>query len=813
MERKKLLIADDSEINRALLASILDQEFEIIEAADGKEVMEILQNYHEDILVLLLDIVMPEMNGFEVLEEMKYKGWIAKIPTIMISAETSGSYIERAFELGASDYINRPFVPGVIRRRIINTILMNTKKQQLMEVLDGWFSGQEKNNEIMLEILDYAVESRNGESGNHMFGVSYLTGLLLRRLLEKTDKYMLNLSDVDDICMASGLHDIGKLMISQRILQKPGKLTAEEFDTIKKHTEYGAKIVAEVPDYQNENLVKHAMMICRWHHERWNGEGYPDGLKGDGIPIAAQVVSLADAYSALINERSYKEAFSHEKAMAMLHRGECGSFNPLLLECLDDVEEAIRLHKSELHTQKSHYKPHGAMDEMYRGEDRAAARITRELEETNIKIEFFSDLCRESWFEYTSQPESLHLSYGAMQRTGLPKIIVNPTENKALLKVIGSETISQIEEKLRQVTTDTSYIEFTTKFFLNGKWCRCQIVALILWSASKEAKCRGLFGKVVDINENYERLEEYDKASVQQTQQVLLPVLAEEQDVLKIKKDQVGMILQSYRKMFDTVRLVDPGICMQVTTGAEGHSVEKNENCYAIWGRARRCENCISQNVIHTKKTQSKIETIGREVYYVVAMCVEIEGMYYSLECVNRVQTADMGTNENILNQLLVRNRQVYTDSVTKIFNRRYYEEHIRGLTGEYAMAMLDVDNFKEINDWFGHAVGDSVLYRIAQTIRSVLRSNDKLMRYGGDEFFLLFHGLPEQVLEKKLDGICKAVRDMEIPEHPEVRLSVSIGGLYASGRVSELIKMADLALYRAKAQKGHVVLFKEETL
>ena len=215
--------------------------------------------------------------------------------------------------------------------------------------------------------------------------------------------------------------------------------------------------------------------------------------------------------------------------------------------------------------------------------------------------------------------------------------------------------------------------------------------------------------------------------------------------------------------------------------------------------------------MIRTRHTQNKIETIGSDLYYVLASCVEVDGHPYSLECVNPIHPDDMDEDENILSQLLMRNRQVFTDSVTKVFNRRYYEDRLRRLSGEHALAMIDLDNLKQINDHFGHPAGDAALYRAAQTMRSVLLGKDELVRYGGDEFLLLFHDLPESILQKKLDEICQAVRGIRIPEYPDMRMSVSIGGIYAAGSIPELVQKADLALYRAKRQKNNAVIYQEE--
>ena len=280
--------------------------------------------------------------------------------------------------------------------------------------------------------------------------------------------------------------------------------------------------------------------------------------------------------------------------------------------------------------------------------------------------------------------------------------------------------------------------------------------------------------------------------------------------MIRIAEKQVGPVLQGYRTMFETVRLVDPEICMQVSTTKESHSVQKNEDCFALWGKSRRCERCISQDAIRMGKIQTKVEPIGNDVYYVFAMPIEIDGMSYSLECVNPIRSEDINgiESEHVLNQLLVRNRQVYVDSATRVYNRRYYDDRVRNLSGEYALAMIDIDNFKKINDRFGHTAGDAALYYVAQTIRSMLRSNDALIRYGGDEFFLLFDNMPEQILERKLGELCRAVRKIEVAQYPELKLTISIGGAYASGRISDLIQKADAALYEAKKEKNRAVIF-----
>ena len=346
--RKKILIVDDSEINRSLLSDMLSDEYEILEAEHGMEACAILHNQEQEIALMLLDIVMPVMDGFETLAAMNKNGWIKSIPVIMISAETVPTYVDRAYDLGVKDYISRPFDERTVRRRVVNTLILFAKQKELEHMVTEQIMEKEKGNKLMIEILSNIVEFRNGESGLHVLHIRILTELFLRSLLEKTDKYDISSRDIPVVCNASALHDIGKIVIPESILNKPGRLTNEEFAIMKTHSAEGAKILQGIPMREDMPLLRIAYQICRWHHERYDGRGYPDGLKGDEIPIVAQVVALADVYDALTSKRAYKDAFSHEKAVNMILNGECGTFNPLLLECLKDIEGTLEQEFKEL---------------------------------------------------------------------------------------------------------------------------------------------------------------------------------------------------------------------------------------------------------------------------------------------------------------------------------------------------------------------------------------------------------------------------------------------------------------------------------
>ncbi len=340
-KKQTILIVDDSEMNRSILADMLGQEYEILEAEDGAAALGALQAHTEDISLVLLDAVMPRVDGFGVLAVMKRRHWIEDIPVIMISAESGSSQVERAYEMGVTDFIARPFDSLIVRRRVVNTIMLYAKQKKLMGMLADQIYEKERTSSMMVDILSNIVEFRNGESGQHIIRVRSLTEMLLGQLQQRTDRYPLTPADISLISTASALHDIGKIAVDGSILNKPGRLTPEEFETMKTHSMVGAEMLKKLTAYENEPLIRTAYEICRWHHERYDGRGYPDALIGDQIPISAQIVALADVYDALTSDRCYKKAYPHGTAIQMIVGGECGAFNPILLDCLLDVAPSL----------------------------------------------------------------------------------------------------------------------------------------------------------------------------------------------------------------------------------------------------------------------------------------------------------------------------------------------------------------------------------------------------------------------------------------------------------------------------------------
>lgn len=344
-EKMKMLVVDDIELNRAVLFALFSEDFDVLEAENGRAALDMIGQYGDEIAIVLLDIVMPVMNGFEVLQEMNDTGLIKTIPVVMITGESGDEQSLKGYGLGVSDLVNKPFNSEIVYRRVNNVVDLYQHKRNLeqklreqKEQLDAQADKLRQSNQFVIDALSTTVEFRDMESGEHIKRIRGIT----RMLLEKAAKYYpLTPEQIRDIASASAMHDIGKIAISDTILLKPGKLTDEEFEIMKTHTIRGCEILESLNYTQDPQYYQYCYEICRHHHERWDGRGYPDGLKGDDISIWAQAASIADVYDALTSKRVYKDAYTHEEAMQMILDGKCGVFNPKLLECLVEVKDQL----------------------------------------------------------------------------------------------------------------------------------------------------------------------------------------------------------------------------------------------------------------------------------------------------------------------------------------------------------------------------------------------------------------------------------------------------------------------------------------
>lgn len=507
-DKKKILIVDDSEINRSLLSDMLDDEYEIIEAENGMEASAILHEHEHEISLMLLDIMMPVMDGFETLEAMNKNGWIKDIPVIMISAETVPAYVDRAYDLGVQDFINRPFDERTVRRRVVNTILLFAKQKELSHMVMNQIMEKENDNKLMIEILSNIVEFRNGESGLHVLHIRVLTEIILKWLIDNSE-YGLSEDDIYLICNASALHDIGKISIASEILNKPGRLTDEEFKIMKGHALEGARLLQDIPMRENEPLIQLGYQICRWHHERFDGRGYPDGLKGEEIPIAAQVVALADVYDALTSKRVYKPAFSHEKAVDMILNGECGVFNPVLLTCLKELSETLEEElRQRSEGQNFQEEALDAVEHMMEsGELDVSDRTLKLLEHERVKYQFFAELSQEIQFEYTTTPEMVILSEWGAKYLSMPETILNPKKDDFGTVLFAPKDFEDFLARLESTTPENPMVEEKYLMNINGHTRWSKVVARSMWASWEPPEYTGAIGKIVDIHEEQEKMD------------------------------------------------------------------------------------------------------------------------------------------------------------------------------------------------------------------------------------------------------------------------------------------------------------------
>ncbi len=518
LQKQKILVVDDSEMNRSILADILGTEYEILEAEDGIQAIDILQKYATDLSAVLLDIVMPNMDGFGVLRVMKERQWIEEIPVIMISAENSPKQVGMAYEMGVTDFIMRPFDALIVHRRVVNTVLLYTKQKKLIGLVASQMEEKERRSSMMVDILSHLVEFRNGESSLHILHVRTLTEILLRQLQRRTERYWLRQEDISVITTASSLHDIGKIAIDGQILNKPGRLTAEEFEIMKTHAPIGAEMLERLPAYQDEPLIRAAYEICRWHHERYDGRGYPDGLVGDDIPISAQVVALADVYDALTSERCYKKAFSHEKAIQMILDGECGVFNPLLLECLKGVEGVLKHELACAQNQSHQAARHSMIKELMHSEKlMASERSLNLLHQERMKYNSFSAMTEEIQFEYTLASDMLNLSAWGAKKLGIDQDVVCPAKNEQIKQVLGEDVWQDIAAKVHGTTAGQPVISYECPLLIDGqaRWHRLLIQSI--WTDDANPRCTGAIGKAIDIHDLRLKLVELEEKASHDT--------------------------------------------------------------------------------------------------------------------------------------------------------------------------------------------------------------------------------------------------------------------------------------------------------
>ena len=798
--KQKILIADDSEMNRELLAAILEEEYDIIQANDGVQAVDCLQRHAEEISLLLLDIVMPHMDGFEVLSYMNKEHWIDSIPVVIISSENSPIYIKRGYDLGATDFIEKPFDANMVLRRSANAILLGAKQRRMTSIVSNQIYEREKSRKLMINILSHIVEFRNGESGLHVLHIQTITEMLLRQLVQKeNNRYALSKEQIRMITTASALHDIGKISIPDEILNKPGRLTAEEFAVIKGHSMAGANMLSELPlDQKEEPLVKTAYEICRWHHERYDGGGYPDGLKGEEIPVSAQVVALADVYDALTSERCYKDAYSHEKAIEMILAGQCGAFNPLMLECLLDISSSLK--KKMGYKSKERYEQTDLSDIASRFHDfemDSSEKIVQQLEFERMRYNFLAEGSRNIVFTYTISPPLLTFNQAGCKRSGITEPSFSPLQSGVLKDLVEEQSLKRLIRKITQATRETP--DVTSNLFLtDGKnpchyRCKCRVI----WTDGAEKGYTGVVGKLTDITDDYMVMENVREEGLKVLEKDRSAEFSSFYDRFKkcgfsTDGTEAWLLLQYLQISYDLVRYVDPITNKVIHIEKDGKMWESETACSDIWNCLEKCSNCISRLSMQTRKRMTKLEVAGDDPYQVVSMYVEIDGKPCCLEMASRIDgdfMPDGYSKDEILSSVRIHKEKVYIDPVTGVYNKRYYVEKLSKMDNAAALMFADIKNFKRINENFGHQAGDDVLRQVAGVLRDAAAGKGDVLRYSGDDFVTVFFKATEEELSEIQKEMCGRVEALRFPELPGVQLKLVTAGTSIPGRVEEMLE------------------------
>ncbi len=926
--RNAILIVDDMISNRIFLRNILKQDYEVLEAGNGEVALQMLQRHHTKIAAVLLDLMMPVKDGRQTLDEMGKLGYLEEFPVLVVTADFDTRNEAQVLEMGASDMIHKPFDPAVIKRRISNLVALFTDRKKMENKVDDLARILDASNMDMVSVLATVTEFRSLESGQHTLRIKSFTEILLKAVAEHFPEYELSQRDIDVISNAAILHDVGKVMIPDSILGKPGKLTQEEFEIMKTHTTAGCAILDKMTGMLDEEFMRYAYNICRYHHERWDGRGYPDGLMQDNIPLCAQVVGICDVYDALTTPRVYKEAFSHDTAVHMILDGECGVFNPQMLQCLccvlNEFESCARAYADsptgpktdtirvpepistasilneqaeKLSTAKYHalfrivngivieidmdtntynlvYDADGTFSEFRTGHDlnelvttflntavHPDDRVIATKHLLSLQKDFFEAGLRRQTRRYRIRSSAME-EYYWVDVSHLRVYTKKPKEKKALcvLQKVEPERTETGDVISRELTCDRQLkkLPWVILRCRQDRWMSIEdgmenlsrlvgysiselqhiyqgrLIELILpedqemvYSSLQKAREHKTFADV-----EY-RLRHKDGSVIWVTDKNKIKMGADgEEHVYRILLDntKVRKELQEIRMKLERQQLLLNNASeiffewdlekdeIYVTENFEdtfGYAVEKgNFTDYLLrnHGLIYADDLPVLQSLIDRIDSGSRVAEQEMRIMKADGTCVWCRVRVAAQQWENGHIVSILGAITNIhADKLVMQNLQyqMERDSLTGLFNRtaatKQIEQYIQSenASQKAAVLTLDIDNFKRVNDTYGHMAGDSVLISCGEAIRCQFRSEDIVARFGGDEFLIFLPGIPNQKIaqnccQKILDCFTKDVASLV----PNCQISCSIGiAMYPEDgtRCLQLLQNADTALRYAK--------------
>ena len=940
MKRDTIIIVDDMEINRAILRGVFEKDYNLLEAENGNQALLLVEQYHSNIAAMLLDLVMPVKDGFQVMTELGNSNRLAEFPVVVITAEDSAESEVQAFDLGASDIIMKPFEPHVVKRRVQNIIELNLHKLNQDELIEEQAAKLRESNEVMIDALSSIIEYRSVETGQHIKRIRMFTQILLEDAARSYPEFGLTERNIAIIVSASSMHDIGKIAIPDSILNKPGRLTPEEFEIMKTHSIKGCEMLAGLDRMSDREYLQYAYNICRYHHERWDGRGYPDGLKGESIPVCAQVVGIADCYDALTTDRVYKKALSPEVAFNMILNGECGSFSPKLLECFKNVRVTFanlskeyadnNLQKSGNQTPSFNIKNNidDSLDTLQLGQMKYFT-LLRYMDSTVMEVDLNTGLYH---VVYLSNKDFEPLKTGSRFSESIHSFTdraVHPDDRAEMRAFLDDDMPGFFEAGYMKKSKRCRVYNKQQREYL---WCEITVMridtghphqrkAVLIWkelneeviqaveielSGYEDSILQSLLGGVqqclndqgytiLHVNEGFADLIGYSEQDIQEkfnNQYINLVYPADRQELNRQVKEQLkcgNSVEVEYRVTAKDGRvlwILDKG---RVVTGNDGREyfisvliditqskqaqeelrltlerhkiimeqtndiifewdIVKDQVSYSVnWEKKfgyQPIKDMASQKIpevshIHPEELPNLIQLINdmasgvpyKEIEFRVA---DINGRYRWCKIRAACQFNDLGKpfkavgvimdidKEKRASQALQDKAQ--RDELTQLYNRStaqseidsYFEQ--KTVSELSAFLIIDVDDFKKINDCYGHMFGDTVLQKIAAELRRIFRSEDITARIGGDEFLIFMKNIPnEESATNRAQRIIDSFWQMQQDTGDRCPISGSIGIAFSprDGEDFEvLFQRSDIALFSAKSQgKNCYMVFDKETM
>jgi len=919
--RNTILLIKEDRGARAALRRLFEEDYNILETVNGEQALFLLERMPECVAVVMLDPNVPVKDGYALLSDWREKGLLAQFPVLLLADEVEEEDIARGLELGASDLVRLSDPGAVIRNRVRSLMELYRHRSDLEELAEERVKAQRRANEVVVDALSSIIEYRSAQSGRHIPRIRRFTEVLLREVARSCPEYGLDDHTIQVIASAAALHEIGKISVPDYILNKPGKLTPEEYEIMKSHALVGSQMLAGLSGLGDDEYLRHAYNLCRYHHERWDGSGYPEGLVGDEIPIGAQAVGLADAYDALTTDRIYQAACSGEQAVNMILNGDCGAFSPKLLECFKQVqgefellsdssdeakqgsddnlrmyhrlrpagmdtlqvaqmkyqvllgylnataveidldqgvyhllyntdpafavlkgatsfEEAMRaLARNHIHPrdralvqeeldgyleqffasgarrQRRYYQVRGGVADAYRLYEATVLRVdVNDLSQRKALVVWRAvDAEGESEQGLDAAGEEIRLLSGIVQRfrndrwmtlegvsrglcnlTGYEEAEISKRFENRLVNLILPEDLPAVQKQLSQQLAQSDKVELEFRL-RQSSGDTCWVLAKGIQVSSPDGT-DSIFSIFVDISQG-KLVEEGLRLSLERHQ-----IIMDQTNDIVFEWDCNTDHLVCSSKWED--RFGYPFISEQASVRIPETSHFHPEDAYLLKERIRQ----IRQGASYVEAELRIANSMGRYTWNRLRATAQRDSAGNALKVVGVIIDidAEMRSTQDLMAKA---ERDALTRLLNKNASRKQVEEHLGASSAREISAMLivDLDNFKLVNDRYGHMLGDAVLTRVATVLLGLFRENDVVARIGGDEFMVFMKNVPNRKLvEERCEKLTRTFRELYREQLADCELSCSVGVAFSPEHgvvFDDLFRRADLALYRAKGK------------